>query len=63
MTSTVIHSHPGGDAACSLQYGDQFSGLDGLTFVCASCGRNCGPCMGAADDHPDLCDDCRDGAK
>lgn len=30
----------------------------GGTYVCARCGRLCGWCYGAGDDHPDWCDDC-----
>lgn len=59
MTSPIVHSHPGGDEACALQYGDQFSGITDITFLCPSCSRTCGPCIGASDDRPDLCDDCR----
>lgn len=50
---TSHHSHPGSDDACQRLYGDI------LTFTCTSCRRTCGPCMGAADDRPELCDDCR----
>lgn len=30
----------------------------GGTFVCARCKRECGFCVGAADDYFDYCDDC-----
>ena len=28
------------------------------TYTCRGCERACGWCFGAADEHPDLCDDC-----
>jgi len=45
--------HLNADASCCKHYSS-----NDPTFVCAECNRRVGWCMGRADDHPDVCDNC-----
>ena len=55
--------HPGtfeavGKWSCVTKHQNRCDCLPLQTFTCAECETVCGYCYGAADDWPELCDDC-----
>ena len=57
--TAVVHCQCGGGVCGDYDpETDTYTEKDGKTYLCPGCLRNIPWCCGAADDMPELCDDC-----
>lgn len=62
----ILEHRAANEAREAAAYLDRVCTISNRSYVCPGCGQRCCYCFGAADDLPEVCDDCwaaaQDGA-